>query len=65
MGVAIGMKKTRGRPPKADRDRRTVMFEIRLSPAEKELLDGAAGGNTSTWARDVLVRAAKRKATQA
>jgi len=55
------MNKRRGRPPKADRERRSVMFEIRLSPDEKELLDKAAEGKPSTWAREILLRAAKRK----
>jgi DNA-binding CsgD family transcriptional regulator len=51
----------RGRPPKADEDRRTVTLRIRLTEAERELLDESAGGKTSTWARDVLLKSAKKK----
>jgi len=56
------MKETRGRPPKSDEDRREIRFQIRLSAKELALLESAAGGRTSTWARDMLIRAAKRSA---
>ena len=52
----------RGRPPKADDERKDNVLRIRMTQEERELLDQAADGKTSTWARDVLVRAAKRKA---
>ena len=55
-------KTERGRPPKADDKRKSAELRIRMTQEERELLDTAAGGKTSTWARDVLVRAAKRKA---
>ena len=55
-------KSERGRPPKADDERKSAELRIRMTQEERELLDTAAGGKTSTWARDVLVRAAKRKA---
>ncbi|MCH7728200.1 MAG: hypothetical protein IH991_17240 [Planctomycetes bacterium] len=55
------MDKTRGRPPKSDEDRREIRFQIRLSAKELELLDNVAGGRTSTWARETLLRAAKRR----
>ena len=51
----------RGRPPKADDERKDNVLRIRMTQEERELLDYAADGKTSTWARDVLVRAAKRK----
>jgi hypothetical protein len=35
------------------------VFSVKLTAAEKELL---AAAHASQWARDVLVRAAKRKA---
>lgn len=58
----------------ADDERRDAPpLRIRLTEAERALLDEAAGlalegqtipgtGVTSTWARDVLLRAAKRAA---
>ena len=56
------MEKQRGRPPKADDERREIRFQIRLSQAELDQLDKAARGKTSTWARDILLKAAKRMA---
>ena len=55
------MEAKRGRPPKTDDERRDIRFQIRLSQAELEQLERAADGNTSTWAREVLLRAAKRR----
>jgi uncharacterized protein (DUF1778 family) len=52
--------KRMGRPPKAPDERQTARLEIRMTEAELELIETAAAGKTSTWARDVLVRAAKR-----
>jgi hypothetical protein len=54
-------KRDRGRPPKPDEDRRSAELRIRLTDDEREKLDEAAGGQTSTWARDVLLKAAARK----
>ena len=51
----------RGRPPKAEDERKSAELRIRMTQEERELLDQAAVEKTSTWARDVLVRAAKRK----
>ena len=51
----------RGRPPKADNERKDAELRIRTTQEERDLLDQVGGGKTSTWARDVLVRAAKRK----
>lgn len=53
-------KRSRGRPFKPDEDRRTAELRIRLTDDERELLDAAADGKTSTWARNILLRAAKR-----
>lgn len=50
-----------GRPPKPPDERKAAELRIRLTQAEREELDRAAGENTSTWAREVLLRAAKRK----
>lgn len=61
-----------GRPPKSDDERRDAPpLRIRLTADERALLDQAAGkamdgetvpgaGVTSTWARNLLLRAAKR-----
>lgn len=54
-------KNERGRPPKADDERKDAELRIRMTREERERMDQAADGKTSTWARDVLVRAAKRK----
>jgi uncharacterized protein (DUF1778 family) len=53
-----------GRPPKAPEDRRTESMKLPLSADEKELIESAAEADEAkpvTWARDVLVRAAKRR----
>ena len=54
-------QRERGRPPKAPEDRRSAELRIRLTEDERELLDTAGGGKTSTWARTVLLRAAQRR----
>ena len=56
-------KNERGRPPKADDERKDNVLRIRMTQDEREVLDQAADGKTSSWARDVLLRAAKRKAS--
>jgi hypothetical protein len=50
-----------GRPPKAPRDRKESILRIRLTDAQRAELDAAAGQDTSTWARDVLLRVARRR----
>ena len=55
------MAESRGRPPKKDDERRETRFQIRLSAAEVALIERAADGKPSTWARDVLLSAAKRR----
>ncbi len=54
------MKPKRGAPPKPPEKRKGVLMAIRLTEAEKAMIDAAAGENVSKWARDALVRAAKR-----
>jgi hypothetical protein len=53
-------RKRLGRPPKAPEDRQSARLEIRMTAAELELIEAAAGGKTSVWARETLVKAAKR-----
>lgn len=54
-------KGSRGRPPKPPEERKAAELRIRLTEAQRAELDAAAGQDTSTWARDVLLRAAKRR----
>jgi len=54
----------RGRPPKPAEERKTDSMKIPLANDEKELLERAAQADDAkpvTWARDVLLRAAKRR----
>lgn len=54
------------RPTKADSERKTNMLRIRLTAEDRALLDAAAesgGTDTSGWARNILLRNARRKAT--
>jgi hypothetical protein len=53
-------KAERGRPPKPPEERKAAELRIRLTDGQRAELDAAAGQDTSTWARDVLLRAAKR-----
>ena len=61
VAIIIRMAKERGRPPKPDDERKAAELRIRLTEAERAELDGAAGGKTSTWARDVLLKTARRR----
>lgn len=54
-------KRDRGRPPKPPEERKAAELRIRLTEAQRAELDAAAGQDTSTWAREVLLRAAKRR----
>jgi len=54
------MKKLFGRPPKPPDERKSDELRIRLTADERAELDRAADGKTSTWARELLLRAARR-----
>jgi hypothetical protein len=59
------MKTQRGRPPKPADERKTASMKIPLTDEEKGAIELAAKARDAkpvTWARDVLLRAAKRKA---
>jgi len=56
------MANDRGRPPKPPKEKRAILFPIRVNEAELEEIKRAGGKKPSTWARDTLLRAAKRKA---
>ena len=55
------MENKRGRPPKKSTDRHTVRLEIRFTPDEAKALEQAASGKMATWARETLIKAARRK----
>jgi hypothetical protein len=50
-----------GRPPKPPKEVRRNKLEIRLSDLELDELRRVKAVNLSTWAREVLLRAAKRR----
>jgi hypothetical protein len=50
----------RGRPKVADSEKRKARFLLKLNDVEYELIQRAAGDKVSTWARETLLRAAKR-----
>jgi hypothetical protein len=61
MGMIMGM---RGRPPKEPDERKTASMKVPLTQSEKELIKIAAKADQTkpvSWARDVLLRAAKRR----
>lgn len=58
------LNRMRGRPPKAAIDRRTDAMKIPMTDAEKRLVVAAAESVEAkpvTWARDVLLKAARRR----
>lgn len=59
-----GMNAKMGRPPKEPEERRTKMVSVPLTEAEREEIDTAVearGVKLAAWARDVLLRAARRQ----
>lgn len=53
-----GKRPGAGRPPKPEGERRDQVFSVKLTVDEKRLLESA---DARSWARDVLLRAAKRR----
>ncbi len=53
-------KASRGRPALPDSEKRKPAFLLKLTDAEFEQIRQAAGDKVSTWAREVLLRTAKR-----
>jgi hypothetical protein len=53
--------KRMGRPPKPASERQTARLELRMTEAELRLIEKASGENVSKWARETLVRAARRR----
>jgi hypothetical protein len=54
-----GKREGAGRPPKPASERRDQLFAVKLTAAEKQLLDTAEAGK---WARETLLKTARRKA---
>lgn len=57
------VKRGRGQPPKAPEDRRDARMDLPMTDAEKAAVVAAAearGVKPVTWARETLLRAAKR-----
>ena len=52
----------RGRPKLPDSERRSEQFIIRVNLAEKTLIE-SAHENPSTWARELLLKAAAKQRT--
>ncbi|MEO8493866.1 MAG: hypothetical protein ABI614_02265 [Planctomycetota bacterium] len=50
-----------GRPEKPPEERRTNVLRVCLTDDERDLLNEAAEGKTSTWVRDLALKAAKRR----
>jgi hypothetical protein len=49
-----------GRPKLDPADKRQPRFLVKLNDSEYETIQKAAGAKISTWARETLLRAAKR-----
>ena len=49
-----------GRPKMTASEKRHARFLVKLNDAEYGLIQKAAGDKVSTWARETLLRAAKR-----
>jgi hypothetical protein len=54
-------KRGRGRPAKSPDEKRAALIQIRVTDDELLELEGAAPGKLSAWAREVLLRAARRR----
>ena len=62
--IFMGIITRMGRPPKPPDERKTASMKIPLAGDEKELIERAALADDAkpvTWARDLLLRAAKRR----
>jgi hypothetical protein len=60
----MSKKPIMGRPKLDPSEKRHARFLVKLNDAEYELIQRAAGAKISTWARETLLRAAKRGARQ-
>lgn len=60
----MATKPAMGRPKLDPSEKRFPRFMVKLNAAEYDLIQRAAGPKVSTWARETLLRAAKRGARQ-
>jgi hypothetical protein len=63
--VFVNIVTVMARPPKKPEDRKTAKMLIPMTDEEKQLVQSAAEADAAkpvTWARDALLRAAKRRA---
>jgi hypothetical protein len=58
------MPRIMARPPKPLEKRRNRILQVRLSAEEEAILKGRVPEDLSTWAREVLLRAAKRRSSR-
>lgn len=61
----MAKKKSVGRPSLPNSKKRKPAFVVQLTDAEHELIKRVAEPRVGTWAREVLLKAAERKAKQA
>jgi hypothetical protein len=54
-------KKSAGRPAMPEGEKRIARFVVKLNDAEFHAIKAASGPKLTTWAREVLLRAAKRR----
>ncbi len=57
----MAKESTKGRPAIPDTEKRKPRFLLKLNDAEYELIQRAGAPKVSTWARETLLRAAKRR----
>lgn len=53
-------KKSPGRPKKNPADSLSASLVIRMKPADRELIDNVGGSEPTVWAREALLRLARR-----
>jgi len=58
------MGKKRGAPTKTPDKRKTAIFLIRMTPADRQIIKRAGGQKPSAWAREVLLGAALKAANK-
>jgi len=61
----MATKRRPGRPKVPASEKRKPAFVIQLTDAERDLIKQVAEPRVGTWARETLLKAARRKAKQA
>ena len=62
--MAAKQKRKVGRPKQPPEQNRSEILMLRVTSAERKLLESVAGDNLSQWMRDVLLDEANRRAAQ-